>query len=186
MMVVIYWHCRLGKTWFDGWTMPIFFIIMGLFYHQRDSLKALISTKFQQLIIPFVIFSLPGLLISLCNEGFFPTMMQVVNPYRCLNGPSWFLIAMFWCYIIYWILNKITGERKWLRALTICVISFIAYYSSHLHIADHRIVLPFFFTTSLVCLVFIEAGALLHNCLIPNGYITRGGVKHLLCLQCCM
>lgn len=33
MLVIIQWHVvGMHTTWTDGWVMPIFFIIMGVFY----------------------------------------------------------------------------------------------------------------------------------------------------------
>ena len=38
MLVIIQWHVvGMHTTWTDGWVMPIFFIIMGVFYKQESS-----------------------------------------------------------------------------------------------------------------------------------------------------
>ena len=38
MLVIIEWHTiGIHTSWTDGWVMPIFFIIMGIFYKQEES-----------------------------------------------------------------------------------------------------------------------------------------------------
>lgn len=173
MMVVIWWHCHLPHMeWSDGWVMPIFFIIMGMFYKDVGDFKTMLVKKTNQLVVPFVLFSIPAVIAKILSEGLAETTRQVLNPYQCANGPSWFLVCMFVCYLLYFGVNKIAKGQKVIRIGIILILSLAGFYSSDLHIGGHRIVLPFFITTALSCMCFIEIGRQICKPLI----VSRGGV----------
>lgn len=178
MMVVIWWHCLLPHMeWSDGWTMPIFFIIMGMFYKDTNDFKSMLVKKANQLIVPFVCFSIPAVVAICSSEGLVAAAVQVVNPYKCANGPSWFLVCMFLCYLIYFGVNKIANGKKIIRIGIIIMFSLSGFYSSDLHIGGHRFVLPFFISTALACMCFVEIGRTICKALIIN----KGGGNTARC-----
>lgn len=176
MLFVIFWHTiNIHSPWSDGWVMPLFFVIMGMFYRQQDSLKKLLVKKTNTLIIPLLICSIPALFFSLCKNGILETFIIISNPYRNINGTSWFLICMFECYILYWVINRFW--KKWKTRFIICIIvSIVGFYSSKMHVMGHRFVLPFYMSTSLTCLAFIDIGQILVKYL----YMLNGGGGKIL------
>lgn len=52
ILFVVSWHCRVGNFGVTMWVMPLFFFIMGVFYHTPISLKLQIRKKTNQLLIP--------------------------------------------------------------------------------------------------------------------------------------
>lgn len=71
MLVVVSWHVLgIHSSWTDSWTMPIFFLIMGLFYKQDTSFKLMILKKFNTLMIPLVFCSILAFILSLYNHGY--------------------------------------------------------------------------------------------------------------------
>lgn len=162
MMVIICWHTmNIHSVWTDGWVMPSFFIVMGVFYRQVPTFGGLLKKKAKSILIPYLVFSVPALLMSVARDGYANTFKILVNPYKCIYGSAWFLVCMFLCYVIYWSLNKLFEGKEKIRVAFSMLISFLAFYVSQCHIVGHRIVLPFFLTTSLECLAFIEIGYLL-------------------------
>lgn len=163
MLVVVSWHILgIHSSWTDSWVMPIFFLIMGLFYKQDTSFKHMILKKINTLIIPLVFCSIPAFILSLYNHGCIFTLKRFFFPYECINPCSWFLICMFFCYVIYWLINIIAKDSKRRVVLTI-IVSLIGFYSSQMHIFGHRLVLPFFISTALTMMFVIETGRSLRN-----------------------
>lgn len=158
MLVVVSWHILgIHSSWTDSWVMPVFFFIMGLFYKQESSLKHVTIKKINTLLIPLVFFSIPALGMSLVQDGCLETLKTIANPYRNINGSSWFLVCMSFCYIVYWTINKITNNGKQSILLSL-IVSLIGFYSSQMHLMGHRIVLPFYISTALTMMFIIEMG----------------------------
>lgn len=166
MMVIIWWHTfNTHSPLTDGWVMPSFFLVMGVFYRQ-SSFNDMIKKKVKSIFIPYMVFSIPAFFLSLIHNGIFNTLKILVNPYRCINGFAWFLLCIFFCYVIYWSINRIFENNSRLRIIFSLMIAFITFHLSQCHIMGYRIVLPFFLSTSLECLVFIEIGFLLRPYLL--------------------
>ena len=163
MLVVVSWHILgIHSSWTDSWVMPIFFLIMGLFYKQDTSFKQMILKKINTLMIPLVFCSIPAFILSLYNHGYIVAFKRIVFPYECINPCSWFLICMFFCYVIYWLINKIARESKW-RVVLSLIVSLIGFYSSQMCVFGHRLVLPFFISTALTMMFVIETGRSFRN-----------------------
>lgn len=55
MLVIIQWHVvGMHTTWTDGWVMPIFFIIMGVFYKQESSFKVMAIKKLNTIVMKII------------------------------------------------------------------------------------------------------------------------------------
>lgn len=173
MFVVISWHIiGVHSVWTDGWTMPLFFVIMGLFYRQTATFREIWVKKVNTILVPHIICSIPAFIISLVNTGLAATAQKLLNPYGCINPVSWFLLSMFFCYSIYWMINRIAHGNVKMRIAMVIIVSLFGFYSSeYIHILEHRLVFPFFISTSLTSVGFVEIGRIVSN---P---ILRGGVK---------
>lgn len=167
MIIIISWHTiGIHSSFTDAWAMPIFFFIMGLFYKQEEKFSDLIKKKSKTLLLPLIIFSIPAFILKLIRYGIEDTFMTIINPYKCINGPSWFLICIFWCYLLYWLINRKINE-KW-TIYIILLLSTLGFYTSYITILSHRIVLPLFLTNSFTCLAFIKAGSLLKKYILQS------------------
>lgn len=181
MLVIVSWHILgIHSSWTDGWVMPVFFFIMGMFYRQDASLKKIVFKKLNTLVVPMLFCSLPALAVSLWNHGGIATLKKIANPYECINPCSWFLVCMFFCYVVYWAINRMAKDKKQ-RFLFALVVSLIGFYSSQMHIFEHRIVLPFFISTALSVMIFIETGML-----VKGKLLTSWGVRCLSSSACCL
>lgn len=111
MLVVMSWHC-LGHHywWSDGWTMPVFFFIMGMFYKQEASIKTLLLKKLNTIIIPMALFSLPDVIIWMSTKGIATTCKTLLNPYATIHPGNWFFICIIGCYLIYYVLHKLNAR----------------------------------------------------------------------------
>ena len=170
MLVVMSWHIiGVHSHWTDSWTMPIFFFVMGLFYKQELSVRKLMVKKLNTLIVPLIFCSIPALVISLYNHGWINTLKEIVNPYGCINPCSWFLVCIFFCYVIYWGINKIANSINQ-RIFCSLIVSLIGFYSSQFHIMGHRIVFPLFISTAMTMIFMIESGRLMKNMIVDKNW----------------
>lgn len=166
MLVVINWHTlNIHNCYTEGWAMPLFFVIMGAFYRQEKCLQLLLHKKMYTLLIPYLFFSIPALIISLINNGLRATTLIIVNPYDCLLGNGWFVWCMLWCYIINFGIYKFCKKRKsWVIVSTI-IVSLMGYYMNYIHIDGHRLVLPLYLSTAMTAMIFVLIGELTKECL---------------------
>ena len=66
MLVVINWHILdIHNPWTDAWVMPIFFLIMGVFYKQEETIKVILKKKINTILVPHFFFSIAAFIIQL-------------------------------------------------------------------------------------------------------------------------
>lgn len=193
LLIVISWHCYAGlfpHTVFSQWVLPFFFIVMGFFYRHNLGLKQLAVKKANGLLVPWVIFAAPAVVLGLFGvKGF--DIHKVYNPYYMILGPSWFLISMFWSYLIYWCLNSLTlrrfGKRQRECLLLLCAVVFgLSWSMNYINIAGHRAVFPFFLSSALTCTVFVGIGAYFKGLFLETPLISmKNGVMLLSCISVC-
>lgn len=169
MLVIIEWHTiGIHTYWTDGWVMPIFVIIMGIFYKQEESFQAMAIKKINTIVVPMLIFSTPMFFISLYEKGVVPTIMKLLNPYGMLHGVSWFLLCTLWCYAINYLLHKYIRSRVWLF-LIMLALSASSFYISTYSYHGHRLVLPLFCSTALTALGYLAIGEFAKKIFIYRG-----------------
>lgn len=169
MLVIIQWHVvGIHTTWTDGWAMPIFFIIMGIFYKQESSFKMMAIKKLNSIVIPMLVFSIPMFIISIFETGLMPTFLKVANPYSMIHGVSWFFICTLWCYVINYILHKYILNRK-LLFIAMIVLSAASYYVSTYSFHGHRLVLPLFCSTALTAIGYLAIGEFFRKYFLYRG-----------------
>ncbi len=184
MLIVISWHVAgFHSHWTDGWTMPVFFVIMGLFYKQPDTLASLLKKKFNSIIVPYMFFAVPAIIISLLSSGILETLKLMINPYQSINGMSWFLLCMFWCYLMYFLIYKFSGESKTCRILLSLCVSLAGFYMNYIRIFNHRLVLPFYASTAMTCMCFVSFGEMARPCILrPRRLLTQISVTAVLAI----
>lgn len=161
------WACIQHAT--DGWVMPIFFIIMGVFYKQESSFKVMAIKKLNTIVIPMAFFSVPMFIISIFEKGFMTTLLKVANPYSMIHGVSWFFICTLWCYVINYILHKYIHNSK-LLFLAMIVLSAVSYYiTSTYSFHGHKLVLPLFCSTALTAMGYLAIGEFVRKYFLYRG-----------------
>lgn len=100
MMVMIY-----------SWHMPLFFLVAGYFYRQKD-IKGYLKSNLRQLLIPYLITAFLFVLLRsvVLGYNFSAGLLSVFIGAGTGNlpilgnyfvGAIWSLLAMFWCRVIY-------------------------------------------------------------------------------------
>lgn len=178
LFAVIGWHCYFGpNNYLTVWVLPVFFIIMGLFYKHQIGLKSLVVKKVNGLIVPWILFSIPAIVLSIFKLDCYP-LEKVYNPYACINSPSWFLLCMFWCYLLFWMIcelsSKVFKNNSRIGVLVLsAIVTALGYYSGQMHIMGHRVVLPLFISASATCLFFVALGYSFKSLFLDNEVMSK-------------
>ena len=166
LAVIYFMWCHavnIHVAWVDTWAMPVFFLVMGIFFKPTTTWREMIVKKVNTIIIPFLLLSVPSFVqyaITMPSREF---VMKIINPFECVHGVGWFLVCIFWCYIVYYgILRIVNYNRVW--AAIICILlSIVSFYASTQRIMGYRIMLPMFLSTTFTVLPFIIAGDVLKD-----------------------
>lgn len=134
IVLMIMGHIGFG-TIFDYWIhafhMPMFFFVSGYFYQNRDiSVIEFIKKKCRSLLIPYFTFAIFHYCMWLCfnHSGIHLEPLQRIFFVNTtgdgipIAGALWFLTALFWSDVIYFILNKMIKNQMKL-SITVLIIA---------------------------------------------------------------
>lgn len=140
-----------------GCLMPMFFVLSGMVFKKYDTPLLFIKRKVRSLLIPFLFFYIFLWISSLIINIVKPGLIDLNGRSFCgdfltgiyLNGPIWFVICVFWCNLLYYIVSSI--NNKYLRSLLVltvlCLGLFLSYfeYNNCLDIISACMAIPFFY-----------------------------------------
>lgn len=193
LIIVISWHCYVNifpHPVFSEWVLPFFFIIMGCFYKHNLSFKQLVNKKAIGLLMPWLLLSFPAFILAVFGlYGY--NFSMIINPYKCLLGPCWFLICMFWTYLIFWIVNDFiekkcyNNKREFILILSILVSS-LSWNISKFSICGHRIIFPFFISAAFSSVIFVGVGYYFKNLFLSISLFSiKNFILSLSCILIC-
>ena len=114
IIAMIMGHVGFGEN-FDhfihAFHMPMFFWISGFFYKRgRYSIEEYIKKKIRTLLIPYVLFGIAHYLVVIIWEGFsvkpLVHLLTINTNGLPIAGALWFLTALFFTDIIYFLLDR--------------------------------------------------------------------------------
>ncbi|WP_189260231.1 acyltransferase family protein [Pseudobutyrivibrio ruminis] len=119
MLLVVIGHCvnkdTLLHNWIFSFHMPLFFCISGYCFRldKYNSFKNIMVDKAKRLLVPYILFSLLGLFISLLiprwrqQVDIQGILVDIYTGYPKLSHitSTWFLISLFLCMVIWWTIN---------------------------------------------------------------------------------
>ena len=140
-----------------GSLMPMFFVLSGMVFKKYDNYKIFIKRKVKSLLIPFLFFYfflwISSLAINIVKSGLIDleshSFVGDLLTGIYLNGPIWFVICVFWCNILYYLVSVIKNE--YLKILAVLTITGLGLSLSHfeinncLDIISACMAIPFFF-----------------------------------------
>lgn len=171
IFVIIGHMTTVGVKFIFSFHMPLFFIIAGYFFHQKNVSNSL-KSDVQRLVCPYLFTSgvivFTYLLLSFVKSDVDVIKWVIAALYG--NGSSnhsslylskvpsigaiWFLLALFWCKNIF---NFIYGKTKFW--LPIClIISLVA-----IAVDDYVVNLPFAILPGLAAMIFYSIGVLIRK-----------------------
>lgn len=168
----------LSCTCFSLFRMPLYYFLSGIFFSRYDGFRTFIIKKTNNLIIPYLFFSIMTLIAILAfyihknntiQEAFFES-----EPFH--NAPIWFLVSLFEVGILMYLIAGI--KQIIIQVIIVIVLSLFGYYFSKM-----RLLLPLYFNTALCGIVFYYAGYLLRKCnvLDDNSHLCTKLILFLAC-----
>lgn len=127
--------------------MPLFFFLSGMFYRQKEGF---LWAKCKSLLVPFVGYNLLFSIAFLIEGRLAPFGRISIWFPSAIDGTTWFLLALFDICTLYWLLDRLIGNKTWLFAATVCI-GLVFYY--------WEVELPFDLRQALYALPFFGAGA---------------------------
>lgn len=175
ILMVIMGHCDCPVN-IPGWEivrMPLYFILSGLFFKDYGGWSRFLIQKTNKIFIPFLFFYLLGnvgyYLIQWIAPQFLITdargILDVFNNRQFFNGPIWFLLALFWCNIIFCTISLYIKSEP----VRIILVGFLGFFGWYLGNVQHVFV-PLYFDVALTALPFFIFGYYLKrtDILFPN------------------
>ncbi len=135
--------------------MPLFFFLSGYFFSVKNSVWSFIKKKIRALLIPAVLFLLLSFVVgySLSHFNNLKEYIQSLTYFLAPNGVIWFLIALFYIFIIAYIIEKYIHSLKIKIGITLAITG-IGYF-----MAMHKIFI-FYFPQACIGYIFFYLGFL--------------------------
>lgn len=164
MLFVIWGHIStIGFNFIYSFHMPVFFIISGYFFRQRE-ITELLKNGMRRLIVPYFFTCIIAVVIRLILGkkifGFILTALwgngSSMNTAKYFSdfpniGPIWFLLGLFWCMVAFHYIMKIKNQ-VWVIALISAIFLFSTIIGRGIFIA------PFSLLSGLCALPFMYFG----------------------------
>ena len=166
LAVIYFMWCHtlnIHEPYIDTWAMPVFFVVMGIFFKPTVTWREMIVKKVNTILVPLFLLSIPSYIEYIVSIPLKEFVIRFFNPFACVHGVGWFLLCMFWCYIIYYAIIRLTKYNRIWTVFICVVLSVISFYASTQRIMGYRIILPMFISTSLTVLPFICVGDMLQE-----------------------
>ncbi len=112
--------------------VPIFFIISGYFFKAEDDFGTFLKKKIKGYFIPYCSAAVVIIIFRFCRKGFqLPLLKKDIIEFLFQRRFStlWFLAALFWGMIIFWIICRLTNDniQHILIVATVISVIFILY-----------------------------------------------------------
>lgn len=174
--LVVLHHCHIETPYLVFIRMPLYFILSGLFFKTYDGLADFTKRKINKILIPFVFFHtlsmvvyflvshfLPGIRLNSEVERFF--FLDPLYSRMCFNNPLWFLLSLFWCNLLYYLIQMVS--KKWYIQGCFAILFVVVYY-----LTEDEVTMPLFFASALRYFPFFFLGSLLRK--TPILYESKG------------
>lgn len=161
---IVLGHCGVGISYPRPGTfsleLPMFFILSGLFISTKGNFKDYLIKRINSILIPFLFFYLIAYIPFYTIKFIKPTMyigeangiLDLFNNRQYFNGPTWFLLALFWGNLLYFIVDRYI-TKTYLR-----VVSIIAIGALGALLGKFEVFMPFFIDAGITSLPFLFIG----------------------------
>ncbi len=145
--------------------MPLYFFISGIFFRSYSGLVDFIIRKTNKLLIPFLFFYISAFALQYLISHLFPYYFQmpvelselliIFKPHALIpfNPPIWFLLALYNCCLLFYIVHYFRGKHLGLMFCMIAIIGATGFY-----LGKARISLPLYSDVAMTALPFYTAG----------------------------
>jgi fucose 4-O-acetylase-like acetyltransferase len=166
-------HCAASTRGSD--TLPQQFMSSGMLFKEYHSTKTFIIKKTNGILIPFIFFYLVGC-IGYSMIQFFASQLLITTAggimdlfcnRQFFNGPIWFIIALFWCNIYFYIIKKVF-KNDYATISTSIIIGIIGWF-----MGAEGLFVPMFLDVAMTSLPFFALGYYINKTGILNKNINN-------------
>ena len=147
--------------------VPVFFVVSGMFYKSSQPFVKYLIKKLKTLIVPYLFVGTISLIVwKLVNisdwSNWQPALHHICDNSTGMpfNGALWFLTAMFWTALLYWVIDVLFTKRV-SRVVAVCLIFCLGILQKYLPFR-----FPLQIGVSLTAILFMELGRVLKD-LVP-------------------
>ncbi len=186
IILMVMRHCdcvfETSLPGFEAALMPMFFALSGLFYKSYGSINSLVINKVNRILVPFAFFYITAYMLFYFMKFYMPDLLiteangiaDFLVQKRMFNDPIWYLLAIFWCYIYYAIIERLVLYFKVTKSVKTGILSLLVVMMAVLgkSLGDRQIFLPMCMDTALTAMPFFFFGVLLKGSTLikPNRY----------------
>lgn len=145
--------------------MPLYFFISGIFFKSYEGFAGFLIRKINKLLIPFTFFYITAFLLKYVVWKIAPgvfhlpvqwsEMLVIFHGHDLIkfNPPIWFLIALFNCNILFYLIHFLRNKHLNLMFASTLLIGAAGFY-----MGKYRFELPFYMDVAMTALPFYAAG----------------------------
>lgn len=145
--------------------MPLYFFISGIFFKSYEGFLGFFIRKINKLLIPFTFFYVAAFLLKYAVWKIAPgvfhlpvqwnEMLVIFHGHDLIkfNPPIWFLIALFNCNILFYMIHFLREKHLKLMFAITLLLGITGFYMGKLHFE-----LPFYIDVAMTALPFYVAG----------------------------
>lgn len=116
----LFYFIRILSGWVYKFHMPLFFILSGAIYKivekPDERLDTLVLKKVKRLVIPYLLAGIFFMFPIKLFTNFYnsQTIFDALSVFLKGgdSGHLWFLLALFWCFVVFYICNKYIGRKS--------------------------------------------------------------------------
>ena len=158
MIALVLGHCGIGIN--GAATLPLYLMISGMFFKKYDGTRTFLIKKTNGILIPFIFFYLIGCAAFYGIQRLVPQLLitsaggilDIFNNRQFFNGPIWFIIALFWCNIYFYLVFK-SINNEYARKIIYLGIGVFGWWLGH-----KGLFLPMYLDVAMTCLPFFALG----------------------------
>lgn len=146
--------------------MPLFFLISGYLFNEKNTVRQFIAKKVRTLYVPFIFWNICFTVVSATMEfqrysqkEFWSTIIEIILTIGwngMFSGATWFLASLFVVSIFYKIMDNYLPETREKSIFLLLVCMIIAY-------IGFTITFPYMISRTLVLSVFFAIGRLVRS-----------------------
>lgn len=145
--------------------MPLYFFISGIFFKSYEGFFGFVFRKINKLLIPFIFFYVSAFLLKYIVWKIAPGTFHMPVSWRELllvfqghdlikfNPPIWFLVALFNCNILFYLVRKLQDRHLVWMFITTLIIGGTGFY-----LGKQQIILPLYWDIAMTALPFYVMG----------------------------
>ncbi len=169
IIAIMAWHVHLAPFfsfhYMKFWVLPMFFLLSGVFAKTEMTFIELIKRDVTRFFVPMLFYNAIYFILNVLftillpdQYSFFNPIKKAINPFGFMNGPLWFVWALFFMDIIHWGLARFFENNHLKIFFSALILSAVVFHLNKFVIFNHHIRLPLNLDVALTSYLFYSLG----------------------------